>query len=54
MTPDTTVFVPFHLFLRGNALRVVTPGATQVAALEEYRGAEPGAVLRGKTLNIDN
>ena len=36
------------------SLRIVTPGAAQVAALQKHRGADSGAVVGAEFLNIEN
>ena len=35
-------------------LRILAPGAMQVAAFEENQGSDPGTVMNGKSLDVEN
>ncbi len=49
------VFLMEHNLCIGNiGLRIMAPQTTQRTALEKYRGADTGAVIYGKMLDVKN
>ena len=53
-TTDAFILIVHEILLKGKGLRVVTPGAPQVTALEKNRGANARAITERKPLNIGN
>ena len=52
--PDAVRREEGELRLGGNALRVVAPGTVQRTALEEDRGANPGAIVHCEALEVED